>query len=70
MRSLSTAALVAALGMVVTSISFIAITSTAGGALGHQLCSLGGSLCNRPLLSLIPPAAALAWALMLRVGSP
>jgi hypothetical protein len=37
MSSLSTVALAAALVMAVTSICFIAIASSGGGGLGHQL---------------------------------
>jgi hypothetical protein len=54
MRSLSTVALTAALVMAVTSICFIAITSSGGGGLGHQLCTFAGPPCNRPSLLLIP----------------
>ena len=67
MRSLSTVALTAALVMAVTSICFIAITSSGGGGLGHQLCTFGGPLCNCPSLLLIPTVVSLAWALMLKI---
>ena len=67
MRCPSTVALAAALVMAVTSICFIAITSTGGGALGHQLCTFGGPLCNCPSLLLIPTVVSLAWALMLKI---
>jgi hypothetical protein len=66
MRSLSLVAFVVAFGFAFISLLII-FGESRGGFLGDQICTLGVSLCDRPLLLLIPSLAALAWALMAKM---
>ena len=66
MRSLSLVAFVVAFGFAFISL-LIVFGANRGGFLGDQVCTLGVSLCDRPLLLLIPSLAALAWALLAKI---
>jgi hypothetical protein len=65
MRKLSNMAFAVAVGLSFFSILFVAVAS-GHGSFAQEVCKLGGSLCHRPSLLLIPIAVTLAWALMLR----
>lgn len=65
MRTLSKAAFAFACVWAFLSILFIAV-ATGSGSFANQVCTLGGSFCNRPSLMLIPAGVAVLWALMLR----
>jgi hypothetical protein len=64
------AAFAVALTFFFASILFIAASTYPSDA-SNQLCSIGVSLCARPRLLLVPAAASLVWAWMLRlIGRP
>jgi hypothetical protein len=70
MRNLSLAAFAVAFTFLFASILFIVASKYPSGV-SSQLCSIGVSLCDRPQLLLVPAAASLAWAWMVRlIGRP
>jgi hypothetical protein len=63
MRTLGIGALAAALAMALASTAFIGLAYSNGWS--GTACFVGGGLCERPSLLLIPVLATAAWGLML-----
>jgi hypothetical protein len=68
MRTLGFWALCAGSAMALASGLFVLAIRHADSAWVTQACPLGGELCQRPSLLLIPILATLAWGMMLRIS--
>ena len=68
MRTLGFWALCAGSAMALASGLFVLAIRHSDSAWVTQACPLGGELCQRPSLLLIPILATLAWGLMLRIS--
>ena len=63
MRTLGIGAIAGAMAMAIASTAFIGLAHFNGWS--GTVCFVGGGLCDRPSLLLIPVLATAAWGLML-----
>jgi hypothetical protein len=66
MRRFGMSVLALGLAMALASVAFVGLASHHGWS--GATCLIGGGLCDRPLLLLVPVLATLAWGLMLELN--
>jgi hypothetical protein len=67
MRSLGFWALCAGSAMAVVSALFVLAIRHSDTSLSKQVCMLGGGLCERPSLLLVPILATVGWGAIIRM---